>query len=108
LRKSAIGLIVGMVVTFARSFFNIQIISCYAYESKGICAVTVADKFSDVLDFVLCLPFDMKLRYNQETLDAMQEARDIMSGKIQAEAYNSVDEMSADLGADCKTEDESC
>jgi DNA-damage-inducible protein J len=45
------------------------------------------------------LPFDMKLAYNKETLDAMQEARDIMSGKIQAKSYSSVAEMHAAIDA---------
>ncbi|MDR3288768.1 MAG: type II toxin-antitoxin system RelB/DinJ family antitoxin [Peptococcaceae bacterium] len=49
------------------------------------------------------LPFEMTLRYNQETLDAMQEARDIMSGKVQAKAYASLAAMHADIDA---TEDE--
>jgi hypothetical protein len=40
-------------------------------------------------------------RYNAETEAAMQEARDIMSGKIQAKCYQSIREMFADLDADC-------
>ena len=51
------------------------------------------------------LPFDMKLAYNQETLDAMREARDIMSGKIQAKAYTNVDEMLADILAEKNDDD---
>lgn len=35
--------------------------------------------------------------YNAETLAAMQEARDIMSGKIQTKSYNSTKEMFEDL-----------
>jgi DNA-damage-inducible protein J len=45
------------------------------------------------------LPFDMRLAYNRETLDAMQEARDIMSGKIQAKSYSSVAEMHTAIDA---------
>lgn len=47
------------------------------------------------------LPFDVRQpRYNAETEAAMQESRNIMSGKIHAEKYSSVDEMFAalDLG----------
>lgn len=44
------------------------------------------------------LPFDVRQpRYNAETEAAMQEARDIMSGKIKAKTYDSVDAMFADL-----------
>ena len=37
-----------------------------------------------------------KPKFNQETLDAMQEALDIRAGKIQAKRYDSVEEMFAD------------
>jgi len=36
-------------------------------------------------------------RYNMETEAAMQEARDIMAGKIPAKVYQSVAEMNADI-----------
>ena len=40
------------------------------------------------------LPFKVEVpKYNAETLAAMAEARDIMSGKIQATSYNSTDEL---------------
>ncbi|MDR1640223.1 MAG: type II toxin-antitoxin system RelB/DinJ family antitoxin [Clostridiales bacterium] len=45
------------------------------------------------------LPFDMTIPYNQETLDALQEADDIISGKVQAKAYTSLEEMHADIDA---------
>ena len=38
--------------------------------------------------------------YNDETLAAMQEARDIMSGKIKAKRYKTVAEMNADIDAE--------
>ncbi|MCT7883613.1 MAG: type II toxin-antitoxin system RelB/DinJ family antitoxin [Lactobacillus iners] len=39
-------------------------------------------------------PFKIrKPRFNPETLAAMQEARDIMSGKIQAKSYKTTDEF---------------
>ena len=44
------------------------------------------------------LSFDVRQpRYNAETEAAMREARDIMSGKIPAEAFESVDAMFAVL-----------
>jgi DNA-damage-inducible protein J len=48
------------------------------------------------------IPFEVKQpRYNAETEAAMQEARDIMSGKIQAKAYTSLEEMHRELDAEC-------
>ena len=47
------------------------------------------------------LPFDLRQpRYNLETEAAMQEARDIMSGKVSSKIYASVAEMNADLDAE--------
>ena len=44
------------------------------------------------------MPFELRQpRYNAETEAAIQEARDIMSGKIKAKSYNSVDEMLEDF-----------
>ncbi|ERL13126.1 type II toxin-antitoxin system RelB/DinJ family antitoxin [Olegusella massiliensis] len=43
-------------------------------------------------------PFTIKQpRYNAETLAAMHEARDIMSGRTQAKTYNSTKELFEDL-----------
>ena len=44
-------------------------------------------------------------RYNAETLAAMQEARDIASGKIKSKSYASVMEMVAELNSDDDMED---
>ncbi len=44
------------------------------------------------------LPFEVKHpRYNAETLAAMQEARDIASGKIQTKKYSSAKELFDEL-----------
>ena len=44
------------------------------------------------------IPFDVRMpRYNKETEDAIQEARDIMSGKISAKSYSSSKELFAEL-----------
>lgn len=39
-------------------------------------------------------------RYNRETVLAMQEARDIMAGKVDAKRYNSLSELLADMDAE--------
>ena len=47
------------------------------------------------------LPFDMTLpSFNDETIAAMQEAKDIVSGKIKAKTYNSLAELNAELDAE--------
>jgi len=51
------------------------------------------------------LPFEMKQpRYNAETEAAMQEARDIMSGKKKAKSYSSADELFEELDAEYEAE----
>ena len=66
--------------------------------------ITVADAVNIFLHksiMVGGLPFDMTLpQYNGETLAAMQEARDIASGKIQAKGYTSLAELNAELDAE--------
>ena len=46
-------------------------------------------------------PFQPKQpRYNRETLMAMQEARDIMAGKVSAKRYSSLSGILADMDAE--------
>ena len=48
------------------------------------------------------LPFEMKQpRFNQETEAALQEARDIASGKVTAKGYRSTKELFTELDAQC-------
>ena len=47
------------------------------------------------------LPFNVRMpRYNEETEAAIQEARDIATGKIQTKTYGIVAEMNADIDAE--------
>ncbi len=49
------------------------------------------------------LPFEVKQpRYNQVTENAMDEARDIMSGKINANAYTSFAKLMEDIETDAQ------
>ena len=43
------------------------------------------------------IPFELKVP-NRETLKAMQETDDILSGKIEKKGYNSAEELFEDLG----------
>lgn len=48
------------------------------------------------------LPFEMKQpRFNALTETAMQEARDIASGKVPAKSYTSARELLEDLDSEC-------
>ena len=66
--------------------------------------ITVADAVNIFLHKVMLvggMPFEMTLpKYNEETLAAMREARDIASGKINTKSYSSVKEMIAELESD--------
>ncbi|MCL2031201.1 MAG: type II toxin-antitoxin system RelB/DinJ family antitoxin [Oscillospiraceae bacterium] len=66
--------------------------------------ITVADAVNIFLHKVMIvngMPFDMTLpKYNEETLAAMREARDIASGKIKTKSYSSVGEMITELDSD--------
>ena len=47
------------------------------------------------------LPFEVRLpRFNKETEDAIQEARDIMSGKVESKSYGSARELFKELDAE--------
>ena len=47
------------------------------------------------------LPFEVKNpRYNDETLAAIREARDIIAGKVPAKSYNNIAELMEDLNSD--------
>ena len=68
------------------------------YSRFGITVADAVNMFLHKSIMVGGLPFDVSLpQYNSETLAAMQEARDIMSGKIKAKSYNSVQEMIDEL-----------
>ncbi|GHV38505.1 addiction module antitoxin RelB [Spirochaetia bacterium] len=72
------------------------------YSSFGI---TLSDAVNIFLRKSLLeggLPFEMKQsQYNAETEAAMQEARDIISGKVKTKSYTSAKELSAELNAEC-------
>ena len=49
------------------------------------------------------LPFEpMEPDYNRETIEAMREALDIASGKIESRIYTDVDELFRELDEDCR------
>jgi DNA-damage-inducible protein J len=74
-----------------------------AEQLFGAFGITVTDAVNMFLRKSLMvggLPFDLKQpKYNAETEAAIQEARDIMEGKIKTKTYKTVAEMNADLDA---------
>jgi DNA-damage-inducible protein J len=66
--------------------------------------ITVSDAVNIFLNKSIMiggLPFEMTLpQYNDETIAAMQEARDIASGKIETKSYASLAELNAELDAE--------
>ena len=47
------------------------------------------------------IPFDVKIsKYNEDTISAMKEAKDRMSGKVEAKAYSSAKELFDELDAE--------
>lgn len=68
------------------------------YGSLGMSISEAVNIFFSQSLLVGGLPFEVRLpRYNSETLAAMQEAKDIASGKISAKTYSSADELFSDL-----------
>lgn len=51
--------------------------------------------------------YGKKKCYNQETLDAIREGEDIISGKIKAKIYDTAEEAIADLLKETETEKDS-
>jgi len=49
---------------------------------------------------ITIIPYEDEPEYNAETLEALQEAKDIISGKIKTKRYKTVEEMDADIDAE--------
>ena len=71
------------------------------YGSLGMTLPEAVNIFFENSLLVGGLPFDVRLpRYNRETKAAIQEARDILSGKVAAKSYNSARELFDELDAE--------
>ena len=68
------------------------------YSSLGMTLPEAVNIFFENSLLVGGIPFNVRLpRYNRETEDAIQEARDIMSGKVEAKSYSSARELFDEL-----------
>jgi DNA-damage-inducible protein J len=68
------------------------------FSSFGITVTDAVNMFLHQSLMVGGLPFELKQpRYNATTEAALQEARDMMAGKVSTKTYGSVAEMNADI-----------
>ena len=71
------------------------------YSNFGISVTDAINVFLHASIMEGGFPFQPKQpRYNQETLAAIQEAREIMNGKFHAKRYSSFAELMADVGSE--------
>ena len=71
------------------------------FGSFGICITDAINIFLRTSIMEGGFPFAIKQpSYNIETLSALAEARDILSGKVQTKTYNSPEELFEDLDAE--------
>ena len=70
------------------------------FSSLGISITDAINVFLHASIMEGGFPFQPKLpRYNRETLMAMQEAKDIMVGKVEAKRYSSLSDLLEDMDA---------
>ena len=71
------------------------------FSSLGISVTDAINVFLHASIMEGGFPFQPKQpSYNRETLMAMQEARSIMSGKVEAKRYHSLSDILADMDAE--------
>ena len=71
------------------------------YGTRGMSLSEAVNIFFENSLLVGGLPFNVRLpRYNRETEEAIQEARDILSGKVEAKSYSSAQELFDELDAE--------
>ena len=71
------------------------------YSQLGMTLPEAVNIFFENSLLVGGLPFEVRLpRFNKETEDAIQEARDIMSGKVESKSYGSARELFKELDAE--------
>lgn len=69
------------------------------YSSFGISVTDAINIFLHASLMEGGFPFQPKQpRYNKETMEAIQETKDILAGKIKTKSYATVEEMIEDLG----------
>lgn len=71
------------------------------YDSLGMTLAEAVNIFFEKSLMVGGIPFDVRMpKYNKETEAAIQEAKDIISGKVEAKRYSSAKELFEELDKD--------
>ena len=86
-----------MATVTARVDENVKKEAETLFKKMGLNMSTAMNLFLKKCILEQGIPFELKVT-NRETLKAMQETDDILSGKIERKGYNSVEELFEDLG----------
>ena len=99
--------VIGMTTMVKDTNFNMRINRQKKQElenmfsSLGMTLPEAVNIFFESSLLVGGIPFDVRLpRYNKETEAAMQETREILSGKLTAKSYSSARELLDELDAE--------
>ena len=86
-----------MATVTARVDENVKKEAETLFKKMGLNMSTAMNLFLKKCILEQGIPFELKVP-NRETRKAMQEADDILSGKIERKGYNSAEELFEDLG----------
>ena len=86
-----------MATVTARVDENVKKEAETLFKKMGLNMSTAMNLFLKKCILEQGIPFELKVP-NKETLKAMQETKDILSGKIERKGYKSAEELFDDLG----------
>ena len=89
--------VVKMATVTARVDENVKKEAETLFKKMGLNMSTAMNLFLKKCILEQGIPFELKVP-NKETLKAMQETEDILSGKIERKEYKSAEELFEDLG----------
>ena len=89
--------VVKMATITARVDENVKKEAETLFKKMGLNMSTAMNLFLKKCILEQGIPFELKVP-NRQTLEAMQETEDILSGKIERKGYQSAEELFEDLG----------
>ena len=89
--------VMKMATVTARVDENVKKEAETLFKKMGLNMSTAMNLFLKKCILEQGIPFELKVP-NKETLKAMQETKDILSGKIERKGYKSAEELFDDLG----------
>ena len=89
--------VMKMATVTARVDENVKKEAETLFKKMGLNMSTAMNLFLKKCILEQGIPFELKVP-NKETLEAMQETEDILSGKIERKEYKSAEELFDDLG----------